>query len=153
MLHFKGDARIWYIERAHDFRFTTCTNIPPESGIISLERWDLMSKTIGKIILTQTENILSLAECSYQGILHCAVPSFAVCSRTECLYLRHFTIVLVFFLRIFFPQNLEAHGISGVGEGFSEEYVCRFCSRYFSDFQTKQVLSGEFCFRSKDRHK
>lgn len=50
-------------------------------------------------------------------------------------------------------DNLGAHGIAGFVESFSGEYVCRFCTGRFSDFQTKQVLSGEFSLRSKDEHK
>lgn len=50
-------------------------------------------------------------------------------------------------------DNLGAHGIAGFVESFSGEYVCRFCTGRFSDFQTKPVLSGEFTLRSKDLHK
>ena len=50
-------------------------------------------------------------------------------------------------------DNLGAHGIAGFVESFSGQYVCRFCTGLSSDFQTKQVLSGEFSLRSKDRHR
>ncbi len=49
-------------------------------------------------------------------------------------------------------DNLGAHGLAGFVENFSGEYVCRFCTGSFSDFQTKQVLSGDFSLRFKESH-
>lgn len=50
-------------------------------------------------------------------------------------------------------DNLGAHGLAGFVENFSGEYVCRFCTGRFSDFQTKPVVSSDFILRSKESHK
>lgn len=49
-------------------------------------------------------------------------------------------------------DNLGAHGLAGFVQTFSGEYVCRFCTGSFSDFQSKQVQSGDFRLRFKESH-
>ena len=49
-------------------------------------------------------------------------------------------------------DNLGAHSIAGFVENFSGSYVCRFCTAERSEFQTKEVRSGDFTLRTKDIH-
>lgn len=50
-------------------------------------------------------------------------------------------------------DNLGAHSISGLVESFSGPYICRFCLGHHSDFQKKEVQSGEFPLRTKESYR